>query len=261
MADFRFARADDIPVLRRIWFASFPEDTVEDCTLFLDTVNLSEECMVACVDGEPVSMAFFLPAVFRSNGKEVPTRYLYTASTLPAYRGNGYFSYLLKKSLCVLKGQGIAACFLHPALPSLVKYYERFGFRPFCYSRTESGAAQVRDVPLSHAADFIRVRQSLLPPQRVDWDDRFLRFAATYATPYCVGENGYALCEKRGDTLRILELLGAPPTVCGALAARLGCTTYTVCLPAESGECFGMAVPLQGDETEYNALYMGLAFD
>lgn len=267
MCDIRFADVRDREALCRIWSAVFTEDTPEERDAFLNTVRLSEECVVACENGEPISMAFFIPAVLRVQGTPYAVRYLYAAATLPAYRGNGIFSDLLNKALVQLKESGNAACLLNPAQPSLVGYYERFGFQPMFFSRTLSGSAAGEDVrvsPLSADA-FLSLRQRLLPPDRVEWDERLLSYVMSYAEPIRIGEHACALCVKNGNTLRVLELSGIPykesTAVCGALARHYGCDAFCARIYSKTGDCFGMLVPLKKDIPIKTAPYMGLAFD
>ncbi len=267
MSEIRFADARDSEAIRRIWSAVFTADTPAERDAFLGIVHLSEECVVACENNVPVSMAFFLPAVLHVHGSTYTARYLYAAATLPAYRGRGIFSDLLRAALTALKERGIDACFLNPAEPSLVDYYRRFGFEPTVFSRTLCGAASERQVFLTPLAgeDYLSLRQALLPPDFVAWDDRLLRYAVSYATPMRVGERACALCVKNNGTLHVLELLGIPSdeqtAVCGALARHGGCDAFRARVFSETGDCFGMLLPLKARIPLKTAPYMGLAFD
>lgn len=268
MKDIRFATPRDMKHIRHIWSAVFTEDTERERDRFLKTVRLGDECMLACVDSKPVSMAFFLPAVLCIGGRKYSMRYLYAAATLPQYRGQGIFGDLLNTALLTLKEYGVAACFLNPAEPTLVDYYRRFGFRPAFFCETVSGNAHIVSIPLESLSDaeYIALRHALLPQDRVEWDDRLLRYAASYAVPVRIGDGACALSVKDGNTLRVIELLGVPPeqqaTVCGALAWYQGCETFRARVFSETGDCFGMLLPLADTDIPMNtAPYMGLAFD
>ncbi len=267
MSEIRFADARDTEAIRRIWSAVFTADTPAERDAFLSIVNLSEECVVVCENGEPISMAFFLPAVLRVHGTAYTARYLYAAATLPAYRGKGIFSVLLNTALSALKGRGIDACFLNPAQPSLIGFYERFGFKPTFFSRTLSGEASEEQgafTPLS-AEKYLSRRQTLLPSDFVAWDDRLLNYALSYATPIGIAEHACALCVKRNGTLYVFELLGVLPdeqaAVCGALAQHCCCDEFRARVFSETGDCFGMLLPLAENITLNTSPYMGLAFD
>lgn len=262
MSDIRFAVPTDLPAIREIWSAVFTADTVEERDVFLKTVHLHEECVLACVDGKPVSMAFFLPAVLHINSSAYVVRYLYAAATLPNYRGQGIFGGLLKTALQILRQRGVAACFLNPAQPSLVTFYQRFGFKPAFFSREVSGDANVRTLPIQPLSckDYIALRQTLLPRDYVSWGNRLLTYAVSFATAVRIGD-GCALFIKDGKILRVIELLGVSDTVCGALAGALDCDAFTARVFAETGDCFGMLLPLAEDIVLNTSPYMGLAFD
>ncbi len=267
MNEIRFADARDTGTIRRIWSAVFTADAPAERDAFLDTVHLHEECMVACENGTPVSMAFFLPAVLHIQSSAYTARYLYAAATLPAYRGNGIFGELLHTALAVFKERGIDACFLNPAQPSLVGFYRRFGFEPAFFSRTFSGAASAEqtDVTPLPAEEYLSVRQTLLPPDFVEWNGRLLAYALSYAQPIGIGERACALCVKNNGTLHVLELLGIPSdeqtAVCGALTRYYGCDVFEARVFSEAGDCFGMLRSLGGRMPLETAPYMGLAFD
>lgn len=263
MSDIRFAVSRDLAAIREIWSAVFTEDSPAERDRFLKTVCLCEECMLACIDGKPVSMAFFLPAVLHVNGGEYTARYLYAAATLPAYRGRGIFSDLLNAALCTFKECGADACLLSPAEPTLVDFYRRFGFCPAFFCRTVRGDAEAAPLPirLLSAEEYLSLRQTLLPRDCVAWERRLLSYAASCATPIRIGDGACALVAKDGKTLRVIELLGVQDTVCGALAQALGCEAFVARVFAETGDCFGMLLPLAQAITLNASPYMGLAFD
>lgn len=263
MSEIRFAEPRDKEALRRIWSAVFTKDTPAERDAFLNTVHVSEECIVACENGEPISMAFFLPAVLHVHGTAYMARYLYAAATLPAYRGNGIFSELLHAALVALKERGMDACFLNPAQPSLVDFYRRFGFEPTMFSRMVCGDASQETVsvtPLSTDA-YLSLRRRLLPSDHVEWDERLLRYALSYAMPIRIGEHACALCVKNKGTLHVLEVLGEQTAVCGALARVLECDAFCARVVSKKGDCFGMLVPLNENVPIHAAPYMGLVFD
>ncbi len=267
MSDIRFAVFRDLAAIREIWSAVFTEDSPAERDRFLKTVRLCEECMLACIDGKPVSMAFFLPAVLHVNGGEYTARYLYAAATLPVYRGRGIFRDLLNTALAFFKQRGTDACFLNPAEPSLVEYYRRFGFEPAFFCRTVCGGAHIAQLPLIplSGTEYIAFRQTLLPREYVAWDHRLLKYAASYAKPVRIGDGVCALFVKDNTTLRVIELLGVPSeqqaAVCGALAWHQGCETFCARVSAQTGDCFGMLLPLAESIPLNTAPHMGLAFD
>ena len=57
-----------------------------------------------------------------------PTAYLYAIATDPAYRGRGYAKELISKAIGLVRERDYKAVMLIPSEPSLVEYYQRFGF-------------------------------------------------------------------------------------------------------------------------------------
>lgn len=82
---------DQIPALKAIWAASFPEDPPEAIEDFFARCFRPEECLTAFEGGEPVSMVFLLPALYQRGGKAFPVQYIYAAATLPGLAGPGDF--------------------------------------------------------------------------------------------------------------------------------------------------------------------------
>lgn len=92
------SRPDQIPALKAIWAASFPEDSHELIDRAFGRLYRPADCMVECRAGRPVSMAFLLPAVWHNGTSTYPVQYIYAAATLPAYRGQGLFGALLRQA-------------------------------------------------------------------------------------------------------------------------------------------------------------------
>ena len=122
------SRPDQIPALKAIWAASFPEDSHELIDRAFGRLYRPADCMVECRAGRPVSMAFLLPAVWHNGTSTYPVQYIYAAATLPAYRGQGLFGALLRQAHEEASRRGQAASFLRPGEPSLTAYYRRFGY-------------------------------------------------------------------------------------------------------------------------------------
>lgn len=269
MREYRFADKGDIPALHTIWREAFPADADGDIEAFLERVTLPTECLVAAVDGRPVSMVFLLPAVWRCGERKMPLQYIYAAATLKAFRGEGIFGELLNKALQLAEKQGCAASFLRPAQPSLCGYYARFGYRPFFFCQTESGNAANDDVTFRRvdADEYTAARNALLPKAAVEWQQRFVDYASDDGAVVWNEEEhrGCALCKRQGDNLFIQEILCAEKErtrYCEGLAAWFGCETYTCRVSSRSGEVFGMICPLATWETQNEAIpFMGLALD
>ena len=121
------SRPDQIPALKAIWAASFPEDSHELIDRAFGRLYRPADCMVECRAGRPVSMAFLLPAVWHNGPCTYPVQYIYAAATLPAYRGQGLFGALLRQAHEEASRRGQAASFLRPGEPSLTADNRRCG--------------------------------------------------------------------------------------------------------------------------------------
>ncbi len=262
--EIRMATAGDRAALCEIWLSSFTTDTEQDCHAFLDIVNLPSECMVACENTRPVAMVFLLPATLCVDTIRYPISYIYAAATHAAYRGRGIFSVLLTKALEFQKQQGAVASFLSPQEPSLVGFYRRFKYEPFCYRRVLRGMAQSARIEIERVtADVYQAaRQDLLPQGHICWEERFLNAEVLSSTPVRVQGNGYALCRKNGSTLHITERLGTAQlvSVCEQLAADFGCSDFVAFEEGDSGDCFGMILPFSDKVPVDTSVYMGFSF-
>ena len=248
----RFAFPSDLEPIRAIWSAAFPEDTAEDRDRFLQTLRLSEECLLSEEDGVPVSMVCMLPVLCGTRRLQ----YIYAAATLPSHRGRGVFADLLCTAIKHAREQGMIASFLRPAQPSLVEYYARFGYRPWNGYRLVTGEAMPSNETVTRLSPeaFATRRAALLPPDSLTWEPRFVSYAASCGLALGT-ERGAALCETRGDTLFIKELLGdADPAV---LSASVGCDRYEW---RQNGgeEPFMLYLPL---DEPFAVPYVGLALD
>lgn len=223
MADLIFAAPDHLKDIRRIWLTCFADDTEDVVDSFLSRVTLSEECLLCCVDGTPISMVFLLPIELQVYSRRYPVQYVYAVATLPAYRHCGYSSALLRWAMELAQQRGQIASCLQPAQPSLLPFYERLGYRPFFeayhekWTLEEMKIATRRTVPLGipkNAGDsYAKMRNSLLSerPAWVRWQPRFADYTAKWAMRsgggVLVRDQAIVLLEPAGDTLLIREML------------------------------------------------------
>lgn len=239
----------DRPSIVALWKAAFPEDSEDFSEAFL-SLNGTKHCYVATEDERLISMVFGLPVTHE--GKQL--QYIYAAATLPAYRGRGVFGELLRFALARAKEAGCIGSFLHPATPSLIDYYARFGYRPWTYCERLSGTAaagQARRLPVP---EYIERRAALLPPSALQWDEVLLFMGGECAFET---EHAVALCDLRGETLYIKEWLGEgnPAAVCAAV----GCVRYELVRQAAAGEVYTLLLPFTEDVV--SPPYIGPVFD
>ncbi len=259
MTQYRAAFENDREAIDRLWALAFPEDGKDDRHRFLNTVSLADECVVATVDGDAVSMAFLLPAVLQNGNERLRMRYLYAAATDPSLRGQGVFAGLFAYAVKFAEADGCAGVFLRPASERLANYYERLGFVPYFYARTTTGDAASSDIAVTPitADEYVIKRTAFLPQTAVEWEPRFLGGTVR------VGE-GIAVCDVRGDELYIPELLCSPDKAdayAATLAHVYGCRRYRCRVPETKRQhAFGWLYPI-GKIEENGVPYMGVALD
>lgn len=218
-----FARAEQIPDIRRVWLKSFPEDTAEVVDTFLERVDITEECLIYCEDGRPVSVAFLLPLTLQLGDVPEAVQYIYAAGTDPAYRRRGIFGKLLRAAMEVGKERGQIASCLQPASEKLEQYYAAFGYHTFFqvyrvqWTRQEleahCAAKQALTEPGQAPGCYARLRDRRLSgrPAYVRWEPRFTDYTVDWAMRsgggVLVRKDISALLEPVGDTLLVRELL------------------------------------------------------
>lgn len=109
----------DREVCFKLYKDAFGDDEPFD-TLMFDT--FFDCCKTLKVDGEIVSMVFFLPCELIYNDTSYTAHYFYAAVTSPKHRGKGYMTRLIES----LFEEG-DAFFLKPANDGLIKFYENAG--------------------------------------------------------------------------------------------------------------------------------------
>lgn len=154
-------------------------------------------------DGRPVSMASFLPAVYRTDKGAIPVRYVYAVGTLPEYRRQG----LAEKILLCAAGLWDEPLVLSPADEGLYRYYEKMGFVR-CF-RGEDVGARLAPVTGSRwnfcsqraqADEYAALRDDYFSTHRhayIGWDADAVAFA-------------FALNEREGGRNRILVSESSP---------------------------------------------------
>lgn len=278
----RLARIEDLPALKSIWASSFPEDTPADIDAFFTRQFRESECLLYEEKGSPVSMVFMLPAFLRTSGTAYPVQYIYAASTLPAFRGQGLFGSLLRRAHVLAAERGQTASFLRPGEPSLFSYYRQFGYRDWftvweeTYSRGQlvSGPGETTELQtVSGKAYHIKRRRFLESyPAWIDWGERLIGQAVHDAADRRGGvlcaDDGCLLYSYEGDALRVEELLCPPERTSSylrAVARQFPARVYAVRRPAfppGEGTAFGMWRPLcRETEALAGGAYMGITLE
>jgi GNAT superfamily N-acetyltransferase len=118
----RYSNPTDIPDMRKIWDACFPDDRNFADFFFKILYN---KAIVFERDNTVTGMLHLLPFT-RDDG--APVTYIYGVGTLPDYRRQGQSAALISAAL---NESGI--CILIPAESWLFRFYEKFGFKTVFY--------------------------------------------------------------------------------------------------------------------------------
>ncbi len=137
---YRLAKNQDIPTLKELWGLSFGDEGAYCDNFFtkhpLNWIYVAEEAQEIC------AMTAYFPGDFHLGEESYTSAYLYGVATLPAYRGRGISSRLLRHIYQDLQEQGYETVTTVPAEPSLHTFFGRNGFRDyFLEYRTETWTA------------------------------------------------------------------------------------------------------------------------
>jgi len=126
----RHAEISDIPDLKALWAEVFGDEP-EYIELFFNKMFRPEDYVVLCgEDGSIISIAALIPVDLVSDGKQYPVSYLYGMATKPSLQGNGYGLQLLDFAAKYCKENGKAGIALQPAGESVLRFYEKAGYKP-----------------------------------------------------------------------------------------------------------------------------------
>ena len=130
------------------------------------------------MDGDDIAAsATLIPCkIIRPGQEDTDALYLYSLTTLPAFRGRGHAQRLLdaakEKCSCV---------FLHAADDSLFSMYKARGWRGMMHVKEQLVPAQKHDIDIKplHAHEYLHLReQHLADVPHVCWDENAMHFQA-----------------------------------------------------------------------------------
>jgi ribosomal protein S18 acetylase RimI-like enzyme len=108
---------------RELWMDVFGDER-EWVDRYLAEYSAQDNMLLCKEQGRVVSMLHIVD-ITTDYG---PTAYLYAIATDPAYRGRAYAKELISKAIGLVRERDYKAVMLIPSEPSLVEYYQRFGF-------------------------------------------------------------------------------------------------------------------------------------
>lgn len=134
----RMARAGDLPQIRSLWEACFPDDTGFNPYFFEHVFKIEETALL--FRGEKLcAMTQMMLYSLRENGYQtIPVTYIYGACTAPDERKKGYMAQLLRWTFDRDIMLGRKASILIPQEPWLFDFYAKYGYQPAFYTREET---------------------------------------------------------------------------------------------------------------------------
>lgn len=184
MREFRLADESMLPDLMEMTKTSFNEGDRSVSFFFKNKVKL-DECTVCIQDKKVVSQLHMPHLKILCAGDEVPSSYVYAASTLPEYRKQGCMTQLLEYSFKILRERGQKYSVLVPANENLFKFYRKLGYYKY-YKHKEVllSSDEMQDFRLSKQAvplEYERIRQIRQKFYNQDgeivWDSDSIKFA------------------------------------------------------------------------------------
>lgn len=139
------------------------DETDRSVKFFFDKkVNL-QDCVVCMEDNKPVAQLHMLPVSIRNKDELVPAHYIYAASTLPEYRGQGCMTELIEYACKIADSKGHKFSILSPATDKLFKFYRKLGYYKFHkYREVILSSEEMKKFPksreISSEIDYSRVQ-------------------------------------------------------------------------------------------------------
>lgn len=235
----RHSREDDLPQLLALWQEAFG-DTEDDARFYFKHRHHHENMLIHTEPKGTISgMLTMLPITLYSQSQSMAARYIFAVATSLAHRDQGISSRLLAAAHEHARKLGAAACVLVPAENSLFEYYGKRGYQtafsvkqltwvthvteqnPAWLNRQMSKALnnlkkQQTTISLCDTADWELLRNQSYAKSCLygKWDINALEYInhslqagkAGVMHLTATGQQAAAVCEKREDTVRILEL-------------------------------------------------------
>ncbi len=222
-----------IPALKKIWLSSF-SDTPSYVDRFIKVRLPDALPCVAMSNGIPVGAAYLLPC---KTGERC-AYYLYALSVLPDFRGLGVGRRILSHVFSFIENEN-SLCFLSPASPSLVEYYQEAGMHPSHLAKYVSYAPTPYDVPLCPLTPEVVLAHSA--DKAIIWGQKHIRYAIQEA----MAGDGFALATATGtagaigrrekDRLLVTDLFAEDPLpLLSALCHRFSVTEVSLRVPSVS---------------------------
>lgn len=171
----RKLKSEEHTLTRPLWEKVFEEDTAEFLDYYYTEIANQNEIYVIEMDGEIRSMIHLNPYHLKVGRKEVESRYIVAVATDAFYRGKGYMTELLKKTVRDMYAAQIPFAFLMPASE---KIYYPHDFR-FIYDADvwDAVSANGRELSAEGLTHFESGQKILFRTALLSDADRISQFA------------------------------------------------------------------------------------
>lgn len=215
---FSLAKPEDCSEIMNITMEAFNEPFSTVKFVFENRIDFNC-CYVCKVFGKIISVCHMFPIDLKLNNKIFKSFYVYGACTLPKYQGKGYMTRLLKFAEEDLKEKNGDFVFLVPETESLIKFYEKLGYKNFFKTKTaEFSNNEFKSLCKEKAKKEINFSYFSLEKLRkklynninnVMYLVRDIKFAVDLYTFFggktVATENGYAICTRNRESLIIRD--------------------------------------------------------
>lgn len=245
---FLKAKTEDMTQVRELWTQMFDDGTPGFPEFVFSSCN-PENFYIAKEDDKVVAMLISMADMEYKNSKGF---YLYSACTVPEYRGKGIMQSLVNFTLEEQKKAGKTFCVLKPATESLYDYWAKLGFTNVtrirrCELEIKKNIWTNAQFDIVTASRFKNLREKFC-------DEPFVHYTAkgyeSFAYSHYISggstaetDDAYAVYYAEGDTLRVVELLAVSTNhavkLLQAIRERTGCEKAVVYLSPQSNLFLG----------------------
>jgi len=211
--------------LKHLWQTAFGDSPKEIDAFFSALYHPGDA--VVWVESEVIASAAYLldaGTLTLPDGRRLTAAYTYALATLPAFRGRGLGSAVVRAGIARSFELGFDCNVIRPTEAALFPYYARLGYTSVFsivqgdVCRSASFSFSSNDYVMStDFSTYLRLRAPLLPAASTDYPPEYLRFAAlSYEASggglYRLeidGQSASAAVSRCGDTLFVPEILPA----------------------------------------------------
>ena len=269
----RFLLRQDENQIKKIWLDNFLDDEENTVDYFLENVFKNKKGVGAFLKNELIGMVLFLNAKIISENKMYNSVYFYAVCTSEKYRKKGVMNSLFSFAKENLKKQGVDICFLVPENEGLFKMYEKQSFQNSIFYKKElvkRNGFNAKNTVLPKT-DFcyndykeVKASDSKNYPL-VIWGESEFNFIFNKNrndVSFVFLENGFAVYEKKDDTVLVYEVCGSVSDVISYIfSVETDADAVMLRVSAKTQEtAFGMTYSLSEKAEQLKPIYFGLPY-